>query len=142
MKVWSRPGMVWATDDAGVTIFGPRRARGAPDAPAGGGDPGQPAGGHPSGVYRVRIPVHHPVPADAYGPVFLPLEPLDGEALAARERGRSGFGIHGGRLHPDGGLRPTFGCLRVDDDAAVALARLVAAEHATGRDVLYECLAA
>jgi hypothetical protein len=49
------------------------------------------------------------------------------------------LGIHGGRLHPDGRLRETLGCLRVDDDTIVILATMVREDLAHGYPVLYEC---
>lgn len=141
-------GELWVEDADGVRIFGPVRCRGEADN-AGAMQHGNPQedpkrafGDHPYGLYRVGQPIHDPKPEASYGPVFIPLSPVAGEAWEARLAGRTGFGAHGGKLHADGRLRETYGCLRVDDATAEQLADLVEAEKAAGRDVFYECRAA
>lgn len=137
-------GELWVTDADGLILLGPVRARGEADnagAMAHGNvqeDPTKAFGDHPGGVYRVTAIVMHPEPVRSYGPAFLRLVPVSGEALEAAEHGRSGFGIHGGDLHPDGRLRETYGCLRVDNEVAERLAALIRPEVALG-GLLYEC---
>jgi hypothetical protein len=152
MKCWSRlpknresEGTFWITDSAGATIFGPVRARGEADnsgAAAHGNvieDPTKAYGDHPSGLYAIIAVVHDPVPAHSYGPVFLKLDPRDGEALTAKLNGRAGIGIHGGDPGPGGGLRSTFGCLRLTNEAVQQVGQLVQDGLAHGI-VQYECL--
>ncbi|WP_319529858.1 L,D-transpeptidase [uncultured Cohaesibacter sp.] len=53
----------------------------------------------------------------SYGPdAMLPIEPVDGPALQAKMNGRTGLYIHSGDLADSGGLRPTYGCVRLSDD--------------------------
>lgn len=129
-------GTLWVTDDDGVQVFGPVRARGEADNKNAAEhdnvteDPTKVGGDHPAGLYHVTRIVRF-APADdlhfrKYGPAFLRLEPISGEAREAKEQGRTGLAIHGGALHDDGRLRETFGCLRVDDDVAERLADMVA----------------
>lgn len=153
MKIWSAlpvdrfvAGTCWVTDDAGATIFGPVRARGEADN-AGARDHGNPDedpteayGDHPYGEYAVvSVEVKE---LARYGPYFLRLDPVSGQALEAKKNGRAGIGAHGGRLHADGRLRETFGCLRVDDDVDQVLGDMAKAELAAGRPVPYECVEA
>jgi hypothetical protein len=51
------------------------------------------------------------------------MDPLSGDALTAEDNGRSGLWLHGGSLR-DGNLRPTYGCIRVDDDFMLRLYEL------------------
>ncbi len=158
MKIYSRlpkdreqPGIVWWVKRSGVAdgareiIVGPYRARGEADnsgAAAHGNvqeDPARAYGDHPSGYYRVNRVADDPQPPRSYGPFFLGLDPVDGEALQAKRNGRVGLGIHGGDLGPEQILRPTFGCLRVDNQTIIDLAQDVQAELQAGRQVLYEC---
>jgi len=139
-------GEFWVEDHQGRCIFGPRRARGEADN-AGAQrhdnleeEPTQLYGDHPGGLYRVTA-IAHPDP-QRYGSAFLVLDPLEGDALEAKGYGRTGIGIHGGRLHADGRLRETNGCLRLDNDVVEHVAALVAPEITAGRIVFYECLIA
>jgi len=152
MKCWSRlpknreaEGEFWITDSAGQTIFGPVRARGEADntgAKAHGNvieDPERSYGDHPSGLYAIIAVVHDPQPPRSYGPVFIKLDPRDGEALRAKENGRTGIGIHGGDPGLGGSLRPTFGCLRLENEAVKQIGQLI--EDALVHGVVqYECL--
>jgi hypothetical protein len=155
MKIYSRlptsrfeAGELWVEDTDAVRVYGPVRCRGEADN-AGAMQHGNPQedpkrayGDHPYGLYRAMQVVYDPKPEASYGPVFIAINPLAGEAWEARVNGRTGFGIHGGRLHEDGRLRETYGCLRVDDDTALALADLLEKERAAGREVFYECRSA
>jgi hypothetical protein len=50
------------------------------------------------------------------GPVIIPLNGISGDALTAKENGRSGLAIHAGRGDDGGpyeGLFPTDGCVRL-----------------------------
>lgn len=131
--------------DAAEAVVGPSRARGEADNTAAAAasnvqeDPRRAFGDHPFGLYRVVHVAWHPSPADSYGPAFLALDPIDGEALTAKQNGRAGLGIHGGRLGGGGILRATYGCLRVEDAVAEALGLLVTRELEAGRPVFYRC---
>jgi RHS repeat-associated protein len=46
----------------------------------------------------------------------LMLEPTEGEALEAKNKGRWGFRVHGGDLDDEGNLRSTWGCIRMSND--------------------------
>ena len=123
-------GTLWVYD--GLTcVYGPVRCRGEADNRGAQShenpseNPTFSYGDHPSGMYQVSGMVAVTPPNDTYGPYFLLLTPTGGEALIAAQNGRTGIGIHGGRLHEDGRLRETYGCLRVDDETAWMLARLI-----------------
>ncbi len=83
-------------------------------------DPLKRFGDLPTGTYRATlIP---PAPAEAaraYGPgVRWVLDGIAGDALQAKKNGRYGILIHGGSVGapmPPNALRPTHGCLRVDN---------------------------
>lgn len=133
-------------DDEGRGVLGPVRCRGeaddaeerrhgtADDHPLG------LFGDHPFGESRVTSIEQGKQPARAYGPFFFRLLPLAGEAKAAWDAGRRGLGLHGGDLGAGSTLRPTYGCLRLDNETCEALAKLLAPEFAAGRPVLYSCL--
>lgn len=94
-------------------------------------DPEHLGGVHPFGTYRVLHAIRY-TPNDpdyhTYGPAFLVLDPVDGEALSAKKNGRKGLAIHGGAQTDDGKLRPTYGCLRVPDTVALWLAESLDAD--------------
>ena len=52
---------------------------------------------------------------------WISLDPQEGQALAAKQNGRHGLLIHGGEPSPSGGLRPTFGCVRLANSDMAAL---------------------
>jgi len=152
MKLWSKlppdrfaEGQFWVTDDDGAILFGPVRCRGEADnsgAIAHGNpleDPLKAFGDHPAGVCKLTEILWHPVPVHSYGPAFFRLDPISGEALDAKQQGRSGIGIHGGDLGSDGSLRPTFGCLRLTNADCQAVADMVEPVRITGRLITYTC---
>ena len=49
------------------------------------------------------------------------LEPVSGDALTAKNNGRRGLLIHGGDPNNVGNLRPTNGCIRVDNVSQLSL---------------------
>ncbi len=132
-------------DDAGLVLLGPVRCRGEADDGeerrhgTRDDDAVGSFGDHPYGESRVTAIEQGKQPARSYGPFFFRLYPLAGEAKAAWGAGRRGIGIHGGDLGADGILRPTFGCLRCDNETMETLAKLLAPELAAGRPVLYDC---
>src|SRR2546427_11222285 len=134
-------GSLTATNDAGVVILGPVPARGKADGQIAAAhanpdrDPERIDGDHPTGTYRVVRVEHDKSPTHSYGPRFLLLDPIDGDALIAKKNGRAGLAIHGGDSAPDGSLRATEGCLRVSNETALAVAGLVEPELAAGRTV-------
>lgn len=140
-----KAGSLTVTDDAETVLLGPVPARGKADgqiAAAHGNparDPEKVDGDHPTGVYRVVLVQHDKAPVHSYGPFFLLLDPIGGDALIAKTHGRAGLAIHGGDPAADGSLRATEGCLRVTNDTAIRLAALVEPELAAGREVRYEC---
>jgi hypothetical protein len=137
-------GTIWGTED-GRVVFGPFRCRGEADN-AGAlkannvqEDPERAYGDHPFGVYRITEVVRAPKPERSYGPAFLRLNPVSGEAWEGRRNGRTGLGIHGGDLGAGGILRATYGCLRVDNDVADRLADLVEKQLGDIGEAWYEC---
>lgn len=104
-------------------------------------DPLKPFGDHPFGLYDAVAVIWSETDEErrTYGPVRIRLEPVAGDALKAKANGRTGICIHGGGLNAAGELRATHGCLRVDDDTAVALAVAVETELKAGRSVGYAC---
>src|SRR5262249_4637698 len=127
-------GALWVVGEDDRIQIGPERCRGKSDnqtAIAHGNpsrDPLRPFGDHPLGTYRVtsvRRSSGDPERWRHYGPAFLALEPVAGDALKAAQDGRTDLGIHGGLVLENGQLRPTFGCLRVLDDFDAVLADLV-----------------
>lgn len=136
------PGEAELYDDDGARLLGPFRCRGKADNAEAGEhgnpsrDPEAPFGDHPAGLYQI-LSVEHKDPAH-FGPAFFRLDPMAGDALEARQHGRDGLGMHGGPLMPDGTLRATFGCLRIDDDRASVCEPIVVEALAAGRTVFYE----
>ena len=62
-----------------------------------------------------------------YGAFFIGVEPVmdpsDGLSDAERRilNGGNGIGVHGGAAAANGGLRPTYGCLRLSNDDLLSL---------------------
>jgi len=100
-----------------------------------------PFGDHPYGTYRV-VEVRDCSAAEmhSYGPHKLVLDPIGGDALAAKQNGRTDLEIHGGDPQSDGvSLRATYGCLRVNNNVIKALALRVKEALARGETVEYVC---
>ncbi len=76
----------------------------------------------PTGEYIGEIKLWRP--AEAFGPnPVIALDPIGGNALVAKELGRSGLAIHGGR--DQNVLWSTEGCVRVfDRHQAIIIAKL------------------
>lgn len=141
----TKTGALWVLSDNGETLYGPRRCRGKADnaeAASHGNpsrDPTRPFGDHPSGAYRVVLIEDGKLPAHSYGHHFLLLDPTAGDALVAKRNGREGLALHDGDLNPDGSLRATEGCLRVDPDTSDAVVALLRPTLALAA-VSYECV--
>ena len=134
------PGTLEALGAAGIEA-GPWRCYGKADTQAAAEhgnlsrDPTRPFGDHPCGMYRLAAVHTFGEPSRTYGPAWISLEPLSGDAGQARINGRYGLLIHGGALR-DGLLRPTHGCLRVDDSTVLELLDLWAV-RAIGPGTVY-----
>lgn len=133
----STPGKIWLQSDTGVAILGPFRCLGksdsvhAADHGNASRDPLKAFGDLPAGVYLARIEPNPMYPVKTYGK-WKPLRliPTFGDALTAANNGRTGILMHGGAVDPaTEDLRPTFGCLRVDD---VTMFRILGAMDAAG----------
>lgn len=93
-----------------------------------------PFGDTPLGTYIGTV-----VPAGAdtagYGPnKRILLTPVSGDCVKAEKNGREGLMCHGGDPNPEytqwGGLRPTFGCVRLSNaDMGTVLAAILGAER-------------
>lgn len=114
----------------GELIYGPVRAYGKADnaMAARRGNRSRntklPFGDTPSGLYGIRFSPQPMADRGTYGMnrvVFM--DPLSGDAAEAEENGRSGLWLHGGSLR-NGRLRPTYGCIRVDDETMLDLYQL------------------
>lgn len=133
-------GSLQLEDTEGKLLAGPWPCRGKAD-----GDeaakhnnkeryPTRPFGDHPYGEYIIKNVIKGPVPESSFGPMFLLLDPIKGDALTAKILGRTGLGVHGGA--PGVGknlLRATDGCLRTTNEAMVAL------EQFSLEECLYIC---
>lgn len=86
-------------------------------------DPTRRNGDTPLGTYRAVVGKAYAWSPRTYGPYrVVRLEPTGGDALTAKQNGRSGLLIHGGDLASDGrSLRPTHGCVRVSNYHQAAL---------------------
>lgn len=158
MKIWSelpedrsQPGGFLYVVSGGKIVFGPVECFGEADNQAAirAGNPSESPehayGDHPYGLCRVmgvrEIDQSDPAAKRSFGPAFLPLDPMRGQALQAEESGRTGLGIHGGDPAPDGSLRVTHGCLRVKNKDIAQIAKLFRAETKRSPDsvIFYEC---
>jgi hypothetical protein len=128
-------GQLSVTDDGGAVTFGPVPCLGRADGHDAGlhqnptRDPALPFGDTPIGTYSVAALVDHmasETDLHTYGahPSVL-LEPLTGQALTAKQQGRTGLMIHGGAPSQTGGLRPTHGCVRLSENDQGSLMTLV-----------------
>lgn len=87
-------------------------------------DPLKQYGDTPPGVYIGTLGMTYKGRTYGEFPVIM-LSPVSGDALRAqKEGGRSGLWIHGGELR-NGELRPTYGCIRVDDSTQKILVDLL-----------------
>src|SRR5882724_450683 len=123
-------GVFHVATDEGKPLAGPFRCRGEADNTGAKAhqnvqeDPTLAFGDHPYGVYRVVDLVADPKPAHTYGPYFIHLSPVSGEALEAWRDGRRGIGLHGGDPGPGDTLRATYGCNRLTNEGITELAKL------------------
>lgn len=81
-----------------------------------------PFGDIPTGQYRGVFSVIHQ-PTHSYGPYpVIVLNVIAGDCVTAEDNGRWGILIHGGDLAGDNiNLRPTHGCLRLDNSSMAYL---------------------
>ena len=92
-------------------------------------NPIEPYGDIPTGTYTGTVVKLGAQMRDAqrertYGPHHgILLTPVSGQAKEATKR--YGLAIHGGAPAANGGLRPTFGCVRTKDDAMGALVSMI-----------------
>lgn len=126
-----KTGIIWVENESGGMVAGSWPCRGKADSQAAiqHGNPERvatrPYGDHPTGEYVVSALVHNKPPFKSYGPCFILLDPIGGEALTAEHAERKGLAIHGGDLTSEGTLRATSGCLRISNACATILAGLV-----------------
>jgi hypothetical protein len=131
-------GSIRLEDDAGNVLAGPFPAKGKADqktasdpskrkviadrtlSPNPQRDPTRSYGDTPLGNYRLKgirvTGTGTKYSADSYGTEgLIALEPTSGQALDAKNNGRIGLAVHGGKPSATGGLRPTNGCIRVSN---------------------------
>lgn len=88
-------------------------------------DPTKPYGDFAAGEYRMEVIEADPNNVTKFGHAQrIQLTGVAGDALAGVENGRFGILIHGGDLR-NGELRPTFGCLRLQDSDMMMLIDVV-----------------
>lgn len=116
-------GVIGLIDGNGATVMSySALGKAANDTAAANGNPGAlplyPYGDTPTGMYTVGAVVCSGAgtkyPSHSYGDVgVIPIVPLSGDALTAKNNGRTGLLIHGG--DPGNGqlLRRTCGCIRM-----------------------------
>jgi len=132
-------GTIQVEDDAGNVLAGPFPAYGKADNSRASNegnpsrDPVRPYGDTPTGGYLLGAVEPTGAGTGFSEPTYgnagaIRLIPNSGQALEAEHNGRSGLLIHGGSTNATGGLRPTYGCVRVgnDDMAKVVDAYLTA----------------
>ena len=131
-------GDLQAFDDSNTVVFGPVpcycKADNAEAAKKGNPtrNPELRFGDTPTGTYNGFIA---PPAAGAdekhvrmFGPSqVIALDPVAGQALRAKQNGRTGILIHGGALSAAGKLRPTFGCVRLANEHQAALLKALPA---------------
>lgn len=76
-------------------------------------DPVYPYGDTPSGQYGPTKLILFREESERFGIGWIPMEGITGDAYDAKQNGRSGLAIHGGR--GNGRLMATLGCVRVRD---------------------------
>lgn len=120
------PGNIRLVDDNGNVLAGPFLAYGKADGQTATNhgnptrNPTQPFGDTPLGAYTVGgirpSGPGTPYNSTSYGNQgVVAMTPTGGQAATAAANGRTGLLIHGGDLGPNGGLRPTNGCVRVSN---------------------------
>ncbi len=123
LQVWSDGSLVASFPCLGKADDAMARQKGNPKR-----ERRRPFGDTPLGTWTVRVGIRKRE-VDVYGPeMVLMLWPTGGEAMqayAAPNR-RNGIWIHGGDPNAAGGLRPTYGCLRVSNKTMAELHKLIA----------------
>ena len=118
-------GFLHLFDATGRVLIGNLRCRGKADSaraikaqnPL--RDPARPYGDTPSGLYAPSVMTRYEPAHPTFGKFAILIEGVEGEALRAKENGRVGLAIHGGR--GDGDLVATYGCVRLLDKDMLAL---------------------
>ena len=139
----AQPGTLWVERNGqpfieDVRIRGKADSKAAADHGNPSRNPTAPYGDHPAGGYRV-IAVERKSDLRKYGPAFIRLDPISGDALLAKQNGRDGLALHGGDLNNDGTLRATNGCGRLDNDNISRIAIDVRVAIGMSEEVIYEC---
>lgn len=78
-------------------------------------DPRKPYGDTPTGIYGPSHFVTPEMPHARLGKYWIPMTGASGDAEVVDGSTRWGILIHAGRLHTDGRLIPTYGCIRLSD---------------------------
>lgn len=120
----SHPGELRVAEDGQLLAVFPVLGRGS----RGPGSTWHLANGNtPTGDYDGRFETPSGWPRHSYGRWgVVRLVPVSGNALMAQSVfGRTGLLIHAGGLNAQGGLRPTYGCLRVGESDMLRLRRII-----------------
>lgn len=132
----TKTGSIVLEDDLGRVLAGPFACYGKADDKEAGlqgnpkRDPRRPFGDTPYGTYSVTgfLPSGDgtTLTARQYGPAgVIVLKPESGDAFEAYLNGRNGLLIHGGDPSPSGGLKATFGCIRLANDDMQAMMQVL-----------------
>lgn len=89
-------------------------------------DPTRPWGDTPSGTYRPSSMTRFRSSHRTLGPLAILIEGETGDALAAKQKGRTGLAVHGGR--GDDKLMATYGCVRMFDRDMLALSEAIGSD--------------
>ncbi len=147
----TQTGTLRLVNAANATVEGPFRALGKADnatAAANGNPSRNPLrryGDTPNGAYRVvRLAPSGPgtsYPANSYGTAgLIVLDPQSGDALTAKQNGRTGLLIHGGAAGTGGRLRATHGCIRLSNADMAALVQAIRAASNSATQLRCEAL--
>lgn len=140
----TKVGQLALVDNNGNIIFGPVAAFGKADNKKAADnnnpsrDPKKLYGDTPTGTYKSSVDSIN-LPLKTYGPYkTIKLEPISGDALVAKNNGRSGILIHGGAAGSGNKLRPTYGCVRVYNDDMKLLLNAIASGSSLGAKCVIE----
>ena len=110
-----KPGTIEVREGDGTLLF-VALARGKADGKAAAAagnpkrDPARTNGDTPTGRYAPTAVFRFDPPHETLNRAWIPIEGETGQALAAKQNGRTGLGIHAGRGEE---LMATYGCLRM-----------------------------
>lgn len=126
-------------NSGGSLVFGPVEALGRSEYDY---SPTEIYGNTPTGEYTAKLaPPRTDTAAHrrTYGMHgIVEMDPISGQALVAKNNGRTGLWIHGGAPSSTGGLRPTHGCVRLSEDSQEGLVQAIKQAGGSGKVTINE----